>query len=830
MAPSTLKLIPFLLAAAASILLSTPDVLAQAGTVEGRVASAATGEGLTGVNVGLEGTPLGAATDADGLFLISDVPPGTHTLVASSVGYETARQPVEVQAGEAVRVDVRLEARPIELDPVLVTGEKLQRGLEETFSGISVLDQDQLSNAGLADLEDAFRLAANVGDADFLDAGFLIRGISSEGVAGPSGDPLATVYVDGVPQTRNGARRGALGTWDLDQIEVWKGPQSTLSGRNALAGKIALQSSDPTMVWEAAALAEAGSRARNRQALMLSGPIIDDRLAFRVAAERYHSEGEIDYPLYEDLPRLSERANDDYRQVRGKLLFRPTGPGGLRALLTLSTAYDSPEYYDVDGPSADASAVEGLGAVAYESRVWGFQSAPVFVEARSTRNRFGSLQLDLPLRGGWSLAATTGLVRTITERPSVDLSSTGELDETELSQELRATYAGTRLEAVVGAFLLSGDLADDRDQRRPWEDVERRDRRDVRYTNRALFGEARWRLLPALTLIGGARYDAERQSFDGLSRQVTVAGDTVRSESAEATEADFGAFLPKLGLALDLGPQHTTALTVQRAYRAGGSAIDRVAGEVYDYDPEYAWNYELALRGRTSGERFRYGLNVFYLDWRSQQVNVPQIAGDLTSDIVLNAGRSTVRGGRARARRPARPRPPPLRLARRRPDRVRGLPLRPVRPAPRPRGGAVPAGAGHYGRARGRVPRPLGPLRRRRRGLHRRRPLALVPRRRPARRAPVVHARQPPGGLARGAVVDYGLRRERAGRDLLPLPLRRSELPTGDAGAATRPWRDGPGELVKGTLHPLGRTLVDVRKAVKPSPEGLSAISFKGAS
>jgi outer membrane receptor protein involved in Fe transport len=94
---------------------------------------------------------------------------------------------------------------------------------------------------------------ANVNRADWVDSGIVLRGINSEGVGGPSGSPLATTYVDGVPQTQNGARRGVNGTWDLQQVEVWRGPQSTIVGRNALAGAIQVKTNDPTMTWETAA-------------------------------------------------------------------------------------------------------------------------------------------------------------------------------------------------------------------------------------------------------------------------------------------------------------------------------------------------------------------------------------------------------------------------------------------------------------------------------------------------------------------------------------------------------------------------------------------------
>lgn len=86
---------------------------------------------------------------------------------------------------------------------------------------------------------------ANVMDGDWADAGFIIRGVSSEGLV-PGSAPLATLYIDGVQQTVRGARRGARGLFDVEQVEVYRGPQSTLSGRAAMAGAIYIKTKDPT--------------------------------------------------------------------------------------------------------------------------------------------------------------------------------------------------------------------------------------------------------------------------------------------------------------------------------------------------------------------------------------------------------------------------------------------------------------------------------------------------------------------------------------------------------------------------------------------------------
>jgi len=618
----------------------------QTGAVTGQVVDATTGHPLPDAGVRVEGTASTAISRADGAFLLPSVPAGTREVTARLLGYAPVTASVTVRAGSTASVVLSLDQRAIPLEPLVVEGEKALRDMDETFSSVGVLGAGAIQATAIDDLEEAFRLAANVRDADWVDAGIVIRGINSEGVAGPSGAPLATVYIDGVPQTQNAQRRGVLGAWDVQQIEVWRGPQSTLSGRNALAGKIEVRTKDPTLYWEAAAQAELGNQNRSAQAFMVSGPVLEDRLAFRVSAGRQHREGSVSYPLYEGdgFPRLEERRDDDSWLVRGKLLLLPDGEqGGLRAQLNLVHGYNSPAYRDVDGSSADASQIDRSGPVSFSDRYWGLQSVPVFVEARSTETSQAGLELTLPAGDAWTLSSTSSLTNTSTQRPSVDLSSQGAIDELEFSQELVARYVGQDLDATLGGFALDGTVDDERNQRRPWEDFERRTDTDRGYTNLALFGEVRWQLAGPLSLVTGARVDRETQDFFNVSSQVGPDG-AVQGSSESATESSHTAFLPKVGLSYgwDRG---SVGGTVQRALRTGGSAINFVTGEPYQYDSEKAWNYELALRHASRDGRLRARLNLFHLDWRDQQVNVPQVPGDFSSDIIVNAGESTVTGG-----------------------------------------------------------------------------------------------------------------------------------------------------------------------------------------
>lgn len=521
------------------------------------------------------------------------------------------------------------------LPALTVTGEKIERDLLQTNTSVGVVDARRIEQTGVQTLPQAFRLLGNVRDADFIDAGILIRGINSEGVGGPAGRPLATVTIDGVAQTDQGVRRGALGLWDVEQLEVLRGPQSTLSGRNALAGAIHLRTFDPSFEPEAAVQLNLGSSDKVGMAAMLSGPVTE-QLAYRLTVERLTSDGFVDYPGYAGLPRIDERETDEYWQWRGKLLWQPQDEQGLRVLLSHASAYDSPAYDDVDGPSA---------GVDFFDRTWGAQSVAVFDEARSTRNQSTALDISLPLTDGLRFTSLTTHVNSETNRGSVDLASRGLIEQRELAQEFRVNLDRGPVKAVAGLYFNRERFDNERDQVRPWQpNLLRRDLSDGEVRNEAVFGEVNLRH-GDFTWIAGARYDREKQTTNSTNTRIDIPSDTVISSSSNSTTASYDAFLPKIGVNWQFASSQSLGLTLQQGYRAGGAAIDPLTSQPYTYEPEEADNIEISYRWQSMDDRWRLALNLFHMRWKDQQINVPQIPGDFTSDKIINAGSSTIKGG-----------------------------------------------------------------------------------------------------------------------------------------------------------------------------------------
>ena len=223
--------------------------------------------------------------------------------------------------------------QPVRVETIVVRGEKVERDLQETVTSVGVVTGDQLEVDGIASLGDAFDYIANV-NRNNSEGGFSIRGIPFDNLLGAGSAPLAQIYVDGVTLGDQTTRFNADTIWDVEQVEVLRGAQSTVQGRNALAGAIIINTANPTYDFEGRARAQYLTTDDEDTSYILSaaygGPIVEDMLAFRVAVERRESDGFVDNAT------TGEDGADfnDQWQARFKLLIEPAD--NLSSLFTIN--------------------------------------------------------------------------------------------------------------------------------------------------------------------------------------------------------------------------------------------------------------------------------------------------------------------------------------------------------------------------------------------------------------------------------------------------------------------------------------------------------------
>lgn len=580
------------------------------------------------------------------------------------------------------------------LEEIIVTGEKTDRSLQDTPTSVGVVTARRIEQEAIQTLGDVFQRTANLSET-YGHTGFTIRGVNNQGVSGGGDAALTTIYVDGAPLPPSITFSGPTDAWDMRQIEIFRGPQSTLQGLNALAGSVVMRTIDPSFDWDLRVRGIVADPQETSVAVAGGGPLIADELAFRLSAEKRDGDG-----FTHNETRNAPEDPLDSLTVRGRLLWTPKSLPGFEARLGY-TRYESDGGYLFVYTNTDTPDF-------YDDRR-AFSDTPNISHVETD---LATLELSQTLSGDWTLSSVTSW-SDIQQFQQYDGDGTAAplsygynaYDYDTLTQEIRLNYRGERLHGLLGAFYYDRDQQANSASRTdvptpvntisallqsngldaatagfvaglyatalPVIPVNYSADFPTQVTTYALFGDGEWNLTDRLSLVGGFRWDHEENTvqvtqtalFAGtypdpaafgavgsplyaavVGINAGVAGLVAQAGSAtpESTR-EFDAFLPKLGVLYDLTPDVTAGLVVQRGYRSGGSSANTARSQVFAYDPEYTWNYEASLRSTWLDGDLTVNANAYYVDWTDQQVSV-NFGLNLYDYHTVNAGQSHLYG------------------------------------------------------------------------------------------------------------------------------------------------------------------------------------------
>jgi iron complex outermembrane recepter protein len=585
-----------------SLLVAGAVVAQQDGEVAGRVIDAATGDGLSGVNI--TNGRGGAVSGEEGRFTLQYTT--GDSLEVSHVGY----RPVIVPAADTLTVQLARDL--LRTDEIVVTGGIEARTLEDVAAGVTVLAGEDL--AGAVHIQDLVAAVPNLNWAGGTARPryFQVRGIGERSQYAGEGAPNFSVgfVVDDIELSGLGA--GAL--TDMAQVEVFKGPQSAAFGPNALAGMVHMASTDPGPVASRSVAVEGGSDALLRYSAAINAPL-GERLAFRLALQQARSNG------FRDNRFLDKDDTNRRRETLLRLKGRYVGPGGLVLLGTL-LRLDADNGYDMWSPDNN----KDLFSYADNPGV-DHQETDAF-----------SLRATWPLSRTSEVVAITGLSRTDLEYsfdgdwgndvfwarqpygfdPEVEGWNYDFFDRTlrrrdTFTQELRFLQKGLpgSGEAVVGAYfkrteekdravgyLFGGDAGDLRGR--------------FEVEDAALYGQYALPLSERLYLRLNLRGDRNAIDYGGVT-----------NGGAEVVDFDVSEWLlgGKAALSYDWRPGRSFFGAVSRGFRAGGvNQHPFLAAESRPYDPEYILNFETGIRLVAS--HYRAGLTLFHARRSDQQVSL----------------------------------------------------------------------------------------------------------------------------------------------------------------------------------------------------------------
>lgn len=545
------------------------------------------------------------------------------------------------------------QAFAADYDEIIVTGEKRAKSLQDTQISVAVLNGATLERQIVTDLEEAL---LRVGNADISTTGDLsIRGIRKQGPTGgiPTNRMVLGYYVDNVALSSQ-AQRFALSNWDIQQVEVLRGPVTTVQGRNALAGGLLVTTERPQHEWGGKARVSYGEYNTYQLAGALTGSLIRDTLAFRVSIDHNKSEGYVTNIT---------RSEDDYGQggsttIRGKLLFEPTSLPKLNATLAFThiTGDKTTGMVEIIGPDFDKrqsiasaptlSKAEGINlyslTVGYDlSDNLSFKSVTAYQDS------------DIVNAGPFQETDTTHPQRTIF----------GAFSDSLFSQEFLLSYTNDRLEALAGLYY--ADVKNEQERGGTFEaalfnpqlfglDATSVAPLGENITNYAGFADINYQLTDWLKLTGGIRIDHEENTFTRSSNGLEVpalALTLIPALPEFSTEQSGTEILPKFGAVATLNEDVSLGFTYSRGYRPGGSGVNLIeilrtgTPDFYEYGAEQTNNYEASFRSQWLDRALTINANAYLIDWSNQQVNVLGSFGAGFDDTVItNAAASTVKG------------------------------------------------------------------------------------------------------------------------------------------------------------------------------------------
>lgn len=562
--------------------------------------------------------------------------------------------------------DVRAQDGATQVEELTVTARRQAENLQDVPAAVSAfgaksLYEDQVETVG--DLQSHVpNLSLHVGDAS--NAVVYIRGVGQiDSIS--FNDPGVGVYLDDVYMGR--VQGSFLDVIDPQQIEVLRGPQGTLYGRNTIGGALKFTSARPTDAVEGYLDATLGNYDSRSFKAVLGGPISSDVLLGKVAFAASRRDG-----YAKNVLTGKDDGDKDTIAGRVSLLFQPTSD--FSAYLTLDASKNSPDASRTPHRETPIYSVNTGGlrpVIADPDRV---EATYNDLERLKTRGAALTLEHD---RGPFTFKSITAY-REMEYRTHLDLDSSPDgsfgiydfEDQDQTSQELQVLYKGERLSAVAGLFYFkendetfSGLVGPDFFVILPGPiyfpfPANTAGLRKAENTSAAAYAQLDYKLTDRASVTVGARYTYEEKWTDNRGEYF----DPAVAPSAEDMERLFGtgagynvtgfeakedwsSFTPKAAFNYQVSDDVLTYFSVAKGFKSGGFN-GRNSVSAQSFDPETMWSYEAGLKTELADRRVRLNLAAFYQDYKNLQLS--RFAADpQTGDFVAvfdNAGRANMYG------------------------------------------------------------------------------------------------------------------------------------------------------------------------------------------
>jgi iron complex outermembrane receptor protein len=578
------------------------------------------------------------------------------------------------------------------LEEVVVTAEKRSQSVQSIPLAVTAFSQ---ANMDLRDATDVRALQNFTPNLEFNNESggqnnsrVTLRGIGTETLVG-GGDPGVALHVDGVYVGRNSA--SAQSIFDVERLEVLRGPQGTLYGRNATGGSINIITKKATDEFEGSLDLTAGNYNRTRVRGVVNLPVTDN-LYSRFSIIKEVRDGYLEKSF------AGGGDNDDkvILSVRGQLLWdlendneiilrafhtKVEGVGAGSKFLGVDTNYQFSNYQlgIADGSSGPPVGVPLTGPL-YTNPATGSPAQPMSTDLYTiskNANEFVDLEhqgVDLTVE--WNLSDTV-MLRSITAYQTLDNASLVDADNSELAIEERArenqaeqysqefnllSTGDDDLQWIVGAFYFHEEIEEEFSttilgglldpsiplpggQLPGGNGAGQNPTANHETDSYAFFGQATYSVTDALRVTAGLRYSVDEKEQSRVNAGIVdfvtgvrqLSGGAIGPEAPSFVDGDWSSTTGKLSIDYDLNEDSLLYASFSTGFKSGGIPFNGVQDP---YEPEEVDAFEVGSKNEFLDNRLRLNLAAFYYDY--QDLQVFRLTGD--GPKAENAAQSTVWG------------------------------------------------------------------------------------------------------------------------------------------------------------------------------------------
>ena len=576
-------------------------------------------------------------------------------LRASSALLATLAAPAMAQEAPAAPAEDAQAAQGSGIDEIIVTARRREESLQSAPITVTAFSGEQLEQKGITDFARLAQATPGINFDAFPKAAPrpFFRGVGSSN-QGAGGDPSSVAFLDGVYLGR--AAMLGIDFYDLERVEVLKGPQGTLWGKNVVAGSVNFVTAKPVDHAEADAQLTFGEYGQMNGNLMLNAPVTDG-IAARLTLGAVTNDGfrkTVDGRALDDENKLSARLHvradlgpDTWLLLTGdvakqdlsdssryNVLLNPFTPGEGYA------DFDNPRRANPDRLGFTHSTTGGARAE-LSTDVLGFANWTTVAAWRTLDYDFSN---DLDGTDAATNAAT-GLPVS-----GLQVLAREKADSYSLESRLSSLHGGP-FSWVAGVFYNRDEVFREREtqQSATPTTINRFFGHSIN-NSYAVFGEAQYKFDFGLRFFAGGRYTQEKKTYDARRLQGAIAAPTTSYDTGDTPGVfDKGVFTYRVGADFRFSDNIFAFGTVSTGFKSGAfqeqpssAALARIPT-----DPERLTNYEIGLKTDWLDRKLRANISAFWMDYRDFQTIkvVPDATqGPVGTRVTVDSADATIKG------------------------------------------------------------------------------------------------------------------------------------------------------------------------------------------